>query len=41
MKMKIWHLLLLLLAIVGFFAVVHYFTMHNGQSPVSAYIPGR
>jgi hypothetical protein len=41
MKMKIWHFVMLVLAIIGLFAVIHYFTHHKGQSPVNAYLPGK
>ena len=40
MKMKIWHFILLVFAIVIALGIVHYFSHHKGQSPVSAFMPG-
>jgi hypothetical protein len=39
MKMKIWHFIVLVFAILVAFAIVHYFTHHQGQSATSAYLP--
>lgn len=38
MKMKIWHFLILVFAIIVALAVVHYFMGHKGQSVSSAYL---
>ncbi len=40
MKMKVWHFITLVLAIVAALAIVHYYMGHKGQGPVSAYLPG-
>jgi hypothetical protein len=41
MKMKIWHFLVLVFAIILALMVVHYFSHHQGQSAVGAFVPGK
>ena len=40
MKMKIWHFIMLVFAIVVALAIVHYFSHHKGTSVVGSFMPG-